>query len=206
MIRKGSSLEDILSFFEEKKGIPKKGSLEDICSFFEDRPNIERKLAKKGSLEDICSVFEEEKTNNVQNLNTNEIITIVPTTSNSIDLITNPSGYQICGVLNQHQKPCQRIGKCPFHKKDNIIKIEKTIKKPFKQGWSKEEHLKFLSGLEVYGKGSWKQISQLVGSRTPTQIQSHAQKYFLRQKQKNKNKKSIHDFTVNDLKEKEEEK
>lgn len=198
MIRKGSSLEDILSFFEEKKGIAKKGSLEDICSFFEDRPNIEKKLVKKGSLEDICSVFEDEKTQ-IVNVETNVETNIEQPLNVTMN---NPSGYTICGVLNQHQKPCQRIGKCPFHKKESIVnnKIEKTSKKPFKQGWSKEEHLKFLSGLELYGKGSWKQISQLVGTRSPTQIQSHAQKYFLRQKQKNKNKKSIHDFTVNDLK------
>jgi SHAQKYF class myb-like DNA-binding protein len=213
----------------------------------------------------------------------------------------NTSGYTICGVLNQHNKPCQRIGKCPFHHKEDgspivqpkteneekktfefipptkkpvsiptTIFMPKTVlskntstemlsprpimrqnveikpntllstttvpphhhqhtnqknnhkveqeeeeqeeedqtpllggdlkKKPFKHGWTKEEHLKFLTGLEVHGKGQWKQISTLVGTRSPTQIQSHAQKYFLRQRQQVKNKRSIHDLTIEDLK------
>jgi len=163
----------------------------------------------------------------------------------------NDRGYKICGHLNQHRKPCQRIGKCPFHwklKEDenassklnatrkslssdtptsvtfqessvNITSNEgqsaqqfnspvplinpqrsTPIKKgPFKQGWSKEEHLLFLKGLMQHGKGAWKEISQIVGTRTPTQIQSHAQKYFLRQKQRVKNKRSIHDITLDTL-------
>ncbi|KAG2389033.1 hypothetical protein C9374_014433 [Naegleria lovaniensis] len=172
----------------------------------------------------------------------------------------NDRGYQICGFMNQHNRPCQRIGKCPFHdrmKSENVIstnsdgiisaqdsielehfapsevlkskkkkdkkqqksasqssldstqvatteKIETVdkpaTKKPYKQGWTKEEHILFLKGLELHGKGNWKEISNIVVTRTPTQIQSHAQKYFLRQKQQKKNKRSIHDFTMDDLK------
>ena len=37
----------------------------------------------------------------------------------------------------------------------------------------------FLVGLEKYGKGDWKSISRYcVKTRTPTQVASHAQKYF----------------------------
>ena len=37
----------------------------------------------------------------------------------------------------------------------------------------------FMVGLEKYGKGDWKSISRYcVKSRTPTQVASHAQKYF----------------------------
>lgn len=121
----------------------------------------------------------------------------------------NRAGYEICGVKNQHNRPCQRIGFCPFHgkKKQQQNNSEKKklpdkspIKKqPFKQGWTKEEHLRFLTGLQIHGKGAWKDIAAIVATRTATQIQSHAQKYFLRQRQKVKNKRSIHDFTIEDL-------
>jgi SHAQKYF class myb-like DNA-binding protein len=51
--------------------------------------------------------------------------------------------------------------------------------------WTNEEHIQFLRGLEKFGKGNWKAISrEFVTSRTPTQVASHAQKYFLRLKKK----------------------
>ncbi|KAF2304349.1 hypothetical protein GH714_030356 [Hevea brasiliensis] len=48
--------------------------------------------------------------------------------------------------------------------------------------WSEEEHRIFLLGLHKLGKGDWRGISRnFVTTRTPTQVASHAQKYFLRQ-------------------------
>ncbi|KAJ7970596.1 Transcription factor DIVARICATA [Quillaja saponaria] len=67
--------------------------------------------------------------------------------------------------------------------------------------WTAEEHKLFLVGLSRYGKGDWRSISRnVVVTRTPTQVASHAQKYFLRQVSGKKERKrsSIHDITTVD--------
>ncbi|XVE79215.1 hypothetical protein DITRI_Ditri14bG0039700 [Diplodiscus trichospermus] len=68
--------------------------------------------------------------------------------------------------------------------------------------WTEEEHRLFLIGLQKYGKGDWRSISRnAVVSRTPTQVASHAQKYFLRlnsSNKKDKKRSSIHDITMAD--------
>lgn len=59
--------------------------------------------------------------------------------------------------------------------------------KPSTNGrWTKEEHQKFLlgnhifnSGLQLFGK-NWKKIEGLIGTRSGSQIRSHAQKFFLK--------------------------
>ncbi|KAF0926703.1 hypothetical protein E2562_027138 [Oryza meyeriana var. granulata] len=65
--------------------------------------------------------------------------------------------------------------------------------------WSEQEHRLFLAGLEKLGKGDWRGISRsFVTTRTPTQVASHAQKFFLRQnsagKKTNKRRTSLFDM------------
>ncbi|XP_011012039.1 PREDICTED: uncharacterized protein LOC105116394 [Populus euphratica] len=48
--------------------------------------------------------------------------------------------------------------------------------------WTEDEHRLFLIGLQKLGKGDWRGIARnFVVSRTPTQVASHAQKFFIRQ-------------------------
>eukprot|EP00892_Ulva_mutabilis_P005111 jgi/Ulvmu1/2972/UM015_0012.1 len=65
--------------------------------------------------------------------------------------------------------------------------------------WTEAEHLLFLLGLEEHGRGAWRAIaSDFVGTRTATQVASHAQKYFLREglppSKREKKRPSIHDL------------
>ncbi|CAJ1963818.1 unnamed protein product [Sphenostylis stenocarpa] len=75
--------------------------------------------------------------------------------------------------------------------------IPETISHKECKHWTKEEHRLFLVGLHMYGR-KWTKISEhLIPSKTPSQIASHGQKYFLHKTQnKEKKRKSIHDTTL----------
>lgn len=44
--------------------------------------------------------------------------------------------------------------------------------------WNSEEHQLFLHGLETFQGPAWGEIARLIGSRTSTQVRTHAQKFF----------------------------
>ncbi|TDH70906.1 hypothetical protein CCR75_002921 [Bremia lactucae] len=44
--------------------------------------------------------------------------------------------------------------------------------------WKIEEHHRFLQGLETYQGPAWGEIARLIGTRTSTQVRTHAQKFF----------------------------
>lgn len=63
--------------------------------------------------------------------------------------------------------------------------------------WTEEEHRLFLIGLQKLGKGDWRGISRnFVMSRTPTQVASHAQKYFIRQSNATRRKRRSSLFDI----------
>eukprot|EP00644_Phytophthora_capsici_P014379 jgi/Phyca11/4857/fgenesh1_pm.PHYCAscaffold_3_\ len=44
--------------------------------------------------------------------------------------------------------------------------------------WNTEEHQWFLKGLEMFQGPAWGEIARLIGTRTSTQVRTHAQKFF----------------------------
>ncbi|XP_042050836.1 transcription factor KUA1-like [Salvia splendens] len=67
--------------------------------------------------------------------------------------------------------------------------------------WTEDEHKLFLLGLQKLGKGDWRGIARnYVMSRTPTQVASHAQKYFIRQSNMSRRKRrsSLFDIVVDE--------
>lgn len=67
------------------------------------------------------------------------------------------------------------------------LKPEQSYKKETKASrlgkstgrWTQQEHVLFIEGLKIYGK-NWKKVESYIGTRTGTQIRSHAQKFFNR--------------------------
>eukprot|EP00033_Pygsuia_biforma_P003704 GCRY01004057.1.p1 GENE.GCRY01004057.1~~GCRY01004057.1.p1 ORF type:complete len:592 (+),score=94.08 GCRY01004057.1:184-1959(+) len=119
---------------------------------------------------------------------------------------TDESTQFVCGVLNTRGKPCQRIGFCPFHagrKASGEVRVAPlAVPRKEKKGWSPLEHQKFLQALSRVGekdRHKWVKVSKYIKTRTPSQVQSHAQKFRRRQmlmKDGKNAKRSINDVEM----------
>lgn len=61
--------------------------------------------------------------------------------------------------------------------------------------WTAEEHQSFLRAYEAHGK-DWRKVKEEVGTRTITQVRSHAQKYFLKLKRHSKKAQTEQPFSL----------
>ncbi|GBG85691.1 hypothetical protein CBR_g40422 [Chara braunii] len=101
---------------------------------------------------------------------------------------------------NQSSTPDNSEGAAPpdGYVSDGLVQTS-TNARERKKGvpWTEEEHRMFLLGLQKLGKGDWRGISRnYVQTRTPTQVASHAQKYFIRQSNLNKRKRRSSLFDI----------
>nr|GEV70126.1 putative reverse transcriptase domain-containing protein [Tanacetum cinerariifolium] len=87
---------------------------------------------------------------------------------------------------------------------DDVVRHQANGGRERKRGvpWTEDEHKLFLLGLQKVGKGDWRGISRnFVKTRTPTQVASHAQKYFLRRSNLNRRRRrsSLFDITTDSV-------
>jgi SHAQKYF class myb-like DNA-binding protein len=82
--------------------------------------------------------------------------------------------------------------------KDQNEELEKRVKELTSKGsnkkgaqsryWRKDEHERFLEAIQKFGKKDVKNIAGYVATRSATQVRTHAQKWFLKQKRESERK------------------
>ncbi|KAG6403972.1 hypothetical protein SASPL_136206 [Salvia splendens] len=95
-------------------------------------------------------------------------------------------------------------GSAGYASADEAVPQPSGVNRERKRGvpWTEQEHKLFLLGLQKVGRGDWRGISRnYVKSRTPTQVASHAQKYFLRRSNINRRRRrsSLFDITTDEV-------
>ncbi|EGR30260.1 myb-like DNA-binding shaqkyf class family protein, putative [Ichthyophthirius multifiliis] len=83
-----------------------------------------------------------------------------------------------CSSSNQSKKnSCKNSYQIEDNNNDSNQNFENNLKQTGR--WTQDEHKKFIEGINMYGK-NWKVIEQHIGTRTGSQIRSHAQKFFIK--------------------------
>ncbi|KAK8812231.1 hypothetical protein WA158_007465 [Blastocystis sp. Blastoise] len=67
----------------------------------------------------------------------------------------------------------------------STVREDLSQEKPKGRYWSTDEHERFMQAIERFGTRDIKTISIFVGTRTPTQVRTHLQKFLLRLKKQN---------------------
>ncbi|EGG24879.1 myb domain-containing protein [Cavenderia fasciculata] len=111
----------------------------------------------------------------------------------SIDEDQIPIAVDPKSIFEQNQRFMGRIAFLEeeiVRKKDTIDGLQVQLsryeqekqaeKKKQSRYWTPEEHNRFIEALSKFGHKDVKAIASYVGSRNPTQVRTHAQKYFLR--------------------------
>lgn len=87
---------------------------------------------------------------------------------------------QVKEQLFAHDATPIRLGPLPETKpaqKRRIRDRRRPGAKKSGEPWTKDEHERFLAGLEAYPSGPWKMVAACVQTRTTRQTMTHAQKY-----------------------------
>ncbi|PIN22650.1 hypothetical protein CDL12_04634 [Handroanthus impetiginosus] len=116
---------------------------------------------------------------------------------------SNPSDKS-GGELGKEVAAAESGGAVGYASADDAVPQPSNGSRERKRGvpWTEEEHKLFLIGLQKVGKGDWRGISRnYVKTRTPTQVASHAQKYFLRRSNLNRRRRrsSLFDITTDSV-------
>eukprot|EP01028_Stygiella_incarcerata_P014397 TRINITY_DN94_c0_g1_i1.p1 TRINITY_DN94_c0_g1~~TRINITY_DN94_c0_g1_i1.p1 ORF type:complete len:402 (+),score=103.29 TRINITY_DN94_c0_g1_i1:132-1337(+) len=84
----------------------------------------------------------------------------------------------ICVTMTHPSSPASSAGDKSTQQK-RTKSSERSIHLPsHNMQWTKEEQHRFLLGLREHGKGHWKKIATLVGSRNSLQVKNHARVFF----------------------------
>ncbi|OIT36747.1 PREDICTED: transcription factor MYB1R1-like [Nicotiana attenuata] len=116
--------------------------------------------------------------------------------------LNNLSQYEQPNANNNNES--SKVAEEGYASADDVVQHQSNSGRERKRGvpWTEEEHKLFLLGLQKVGKGDWRGISRnFVKTRTPTQVASHAQKYFLRRSNLNRRRRrsSLFDITTDSV-------